>query len=433
MALDKSTGSPASAQQRLRSTTNYSAPSGPYAHSPYGPGPMQSIGGVPQYYNPQDIYNPMNRIQPSQLPAADMATKFMAGFAGSGIGMFQPSTYANMPGNLNQIRKHPGEALHQMLNTPEGLGGLAFAGLTAPVGGAAFGGAKGAAAAGEAAAIPKAVSWAPGARAALDAKYGAPMEATTRAAMLEQAPSMAEILAEKTMQMDRIQKAMKFDNGKASTKGQSSARGASHTFKPGPNPMEGKYFNYTGRDTPIDPAEHLALMEERLGRMHHDDPQFNNAYDDYLDEGGALDTGAYGLPERAQNIRNIKDNKGNVMGTLTYNHMGDHIKADEAYLRPEARGNMKYFNDLIKPLKESGLPIDAMFANEKWAQMMLRLHNKGRVKLTDEAAARAKLGGEGIGFPNSSGKYGYETPIEQLPAMGDFRPANLNYLINRRK
>lgn len=64
----------------------------------------------------------------------DVVERFLGGFAGS----FDPRNVPKIPAGIVYAAQHPGEAAKQAFTTPEGLGGLAAGGVTAPLGGAAL-------------------------------------------------------------------------------------------------------------------------------------------------------------------------------------------------------------------------------------------------------------------------------------------------------
>lgn len=421
---------------------NYGAPSGPYATPAASPaavslahlqqtikqpamGPWQGMGqtelqrlGDPfaQDYAFAAYKRGLKAIPHSENP---WEQRFAQGFWRT----FDPRNYT--PSKVYEGGKyavqHPGDVLKQTFTTPEGLGGLTSgAALTAATGGGASAGvlsklrAARAAAPAEAA-IPRGVQWAPGAEAAIDRHFGGPgYTAAKRAALLKQAPSLAEVLAEKASMMKQVNSIMKGPSYTTRFRGGiGRAEGTQTSPVLGRNPMEGRYFTYTGHDKAIDPAQH---MQEVIDRF--------DTYDDYFDEPN-YDTGGGGglTDERPSQIHNVHDEHGNVMGSLTYD-FDDHpvhgkiVRAHEAYLRHEARGGLKYFNELVKPLKELGLPIDVMFANTKWAELMQKMHERGRVKLTDATLARIKNPDpDMLGIPNEKGVYPYEVPQHLQPRL----------------
>lgn len=103
------------------------------AQSPYGQAAARTALGMPAYA--QGVaptgFRPTGRTAPRAQMAAMAAAptgwgrsrldKFGRGF----FSAFDVTQYPNIPGNLAYAAQHPGDAIHHILTTPEGLGGLA--------------------------------------------------------------------------------------------------------------------------------------------------------------------------------------------------------------------------------------------------------------------------------------------------------------------
>lgn len=181
------------------------------------------------------------------------------------------------------------------------------------------------------------------------------------------------------------------------------------TVQRGPDPMEGKYFDYTGQARPKDPMEMQHMIREFI--PEYEDPLYGGAFA----EGG-------GFQPDAENIHNIQDKFGNTIGSLTYTkNPGEHIgfgqrrgasiEAHEGYIRPEAR-NMENLFKLAQPIMESGLPIDAMVANPRLGRMLAAMEKRGKLPKGSNIAGKSEA-------PKGSyrGRQEYEVPQELLPEL----------------
>jgi len=195
-----------------------------------------------------------------------------------------------------------------------------------------------------------------------------------------------------------------------------------------PNPMQNRYFRYTGVDEHVDPDRHVQEMRDAFGPGSDD---FADAYDDFLNSpiGGGRPSG----------LHNIHDQHGNTIGSLTYevvpSEFGRHLgytRADEAYIRPEYRKGMegvKNFKKLIQPLVDMGAPIDATFANSKLGEVFGRMVERGDMKSTRATMNKLKHPdpiAEVLGIPDpGTGLYSYEQAKQYLPRL--MGPATARY------
>lgn len=441
---------------------NYGAPSGPYATPAASPaavslahlqqtikqpamGPWQGMGqtelqrlGDPfaQDYAFAAYKRGLKAIPHRENP---WEQRFAQGFWGT----FDPRNYT--PSKLYEGGKyavqHPMDTLKTTFTTPEGLGGLTSgAAITAATGGAAAPAAlsrlKGA---GRAAELADNVASQANVARNVRGNFGIP----NRQAMLDFADQQGYSLGA----MLRGEQAPLYSSpfttmktaGKTppsrvtSTAGSRGGGSAQSRSVFGHDPMEGRFFNYTGHDRAIDPEQH---MQEIIDRFGYGSDEFGAAYDDYLNEPNYDTGGGMGHPDAPPFVHNVKDPHGNVMGSLSWDETPPHVGVfgksapkpgvihdPEVYMRPEARQSgqsARYFRDLIQPLLDRGkhTPISVSLANDKLREPLLRRWKRGDIRLTPDTVTRAMHSDPDYpGFPNEKGMYPYEVPQDLLPPL----------------
>lgn len=177
------------------------------------------------------------------------------------------------------------------------------------------------------------------------------------------------------------------------------------TAQRGKDPMEGKYFDYTGQATPKDPKELQAMVDDMMGiEMPGTDRQLMEHVDRHP-------MGAMTDAEGGDSIHNIQDKFKNTIGSLTYSEEGGRIAAHEGYIRPEHR-NLKNLYALAKPLMESNLPIDVTAANPQLGRLLRMAQKRGMIH------PESNIYGEDLwSGTRQKGPMGYEVPQELLPAL----------------